>query len=109
MSGDAFEAVVQVGSEETRYLRCGRGPAVLAVTADPDERLRLVELLRSHYRVIAPVPPPFQATSSDPGAGMADWLRGVIEGLGLAAPHVLLSGTLAGLAGVSAGDAGESD
>lgn len=106
---DTLEAVVQVGTEETCYLRCGRGPVVVAVTTDAAERERMIALLRSECRVIAPVPPSFDATTAsgaftDPAERMASWLRGVIDGLGLVRPQILLSGRLAGLVGLGPDD-----
>ena len=83
---------MQVGADETRYLRCGRGPAVLVVTEDDVERRRLIELLRLDYRVIAPFPP--QGAAGDHGA-LTSWLGGVIDGLGLDRPHILWAGSIA--------------
>jgi hypothetical protein len=94
------EAVVQVGAEETRYLRCGRsGSVVLVVALEDDERLRLLRLLAAARRVIAPVPP---ALSDSPtawsGADLGAWLRNVVEGLGLDRPALVLEAALAALA-----------
>ena len=92
MSYDTLEAVVQVGEAETRYLRCGRGPVVLVVTEDDVERIRLLELLRLDYRVIAPFPPVLVPPRA---GGLTAWLAGVIDGLGLDQPHILWAGSMA--------------
>lgn len=114
IEGFIIEAVVQVGAQETRYLRCGRGEQVIIVlAAGEDERLRLIGEYAGGHRVIAPVPcdrtgwrihdagglrqwPP----SEDPGAeavrdadcrAVSSWLCGVIDGLGLERPTVVLA------------------
>lgn len=102
---DRSEAVVQVGTEVTCYLRCGHGPVVVAVTTSAVEREHMIARLCADHRVIAPVPPAFDATSPggaliEPADMLAGWLRGVIDGLGLVRPQILLSGRLAGLMGL---------
>jgi hypothetical protein len=85
-------AVVQVGVRETPYLRCGRGaPAIILATAESD-RLRLLHLLGRHFGAIAPVLPWVPAGPPDPALGT--WLRGVIDGLGLQRPTVVLTAAL---------------
>lgn len=88
-----IEAVVQVGADETLYLRCGRGPRVLVVLAqDAAERLRLIERFATEHRVIAPLGVGGFATEVE------RWLCGVIEGLGLERVPVALAPELAWLA-----------
>ena len=89
-SSEAIEAVVQVGARATPYLRCGRGRSVLVLAADRPGRQRLVERLAVSYRVIAPEPPP-----PDEPAVFQQWVRELIEGLGLEQPLVALSRELA--------------
>lgn len=118
--GGIIEAVVQVGAQETHYLRCGRGDRVVVVlTGDAVERLRLMRLYADGGRVIAPVPPKRDATvvaggaagapddarrgpgwmaQDDDGRAAADWIFGVIDGLGLARPAVVLAADLAWMA-----------
>jgi pimeloyl-ACP methyl ester carboxylesterase len=79
---------VHAGASTTDYLRAGCGaPVVLLGSAGPDPGERsLFAALAGGFRVIAPVLPP------EPHAGPRDaaappfsaWLRGVLDGLGLA-------------------------
>lgn len=96
-SAAMVEAVVQVGDVSTSYLRCGRGPRVVLVALDPVERLRLLALLAAEHCVVAPAPPR-QATSPLQPAGLAAWLRGVLDGLGLQEAEILLGADAAMLA-----------
>jgi hypothetical protein len=103
-----IEAVVQVGAQETRYLRCGRGSAAVVVLAvDADQRLDLLKQHAARYRVVAPVPPvcPTAGRYGPAGTGhppvvpetaaFEDWMRGVIDGLGLERPSVVLGPDMA--------------
>ncbi|HEX6309897.1 MAG TPA: hypothetical protein VFZ69_17125 [Longimicrobiales bacterium] len=92
-----IEAVVQVGTRETRYLRRGRGPhAVVVLAESAGERVRLMREVPGGCCVIAPV----TDTLHDADAAAFDsWLRGVIDGLGLDAPAIVLSPGMAWLAG----------
>lgn len=78
MNGSVIEAVVQVGEQETPYLRCGRGAPVVVLATSTAERERLVRLVGTRFRVVAPQPPGTTDLSA--------WLREVIEGLGLEDP-----------------------
>jgi hypothetical protein len=92
-------AVVQVGDVETGYRRAGRGPSVLllttAVSASADEVFAALAL---HFRVIQPAWP-----VGLPIADVSHWLRGIIEGLGLERPLLLVdAGSEAGAHQLSA-------
>ena len=88
-----IEAVVQAGSDQTPYLRCGRGERVVIVlAADAEARLQLIGRYAAECRVIAPVPREDAAPEWD------TWLCGVIEGLGLEYPEVVLAPDLAAIA-----------
>lgn len=96
MTADVVEAVVQVGENETRYLRCGRGRCLVVIALDAAERQRLLRQWSGSHRVVAPFLPP-QATSSPGLTRIADWLRGVLDGLGLEQADVLLAEDAAAL------------
>lgn len=100
------EALVQTGSTETAYIRAGYGLPVLLLDehcATPLLDDPVARALTESYRVIAPrLDPAFlldtasdRPGSSRPGsdrdqaAGAADWLRGVIDGLGLDRPRIV--------------------
>jgi hypothetical protein len=107
-----IEAAVQVGSEETRYLRHGRGARVVVVLAEEEaERVRLLERFSGAACVIAPVPSAAARGASGEivlsAAALADWLIGVIDGLGIERPEVVLSRALAGFAPALARRCGE--
>lgn len=103
-----IEAVVQVGAQETRYLRCGRGERVVVVLAgDTEDRLRLMRRYAAAHCVIAPVPHEPVAGGAHGAEGPAgqggaaaleEWLLGVIDGLGLDLPAVFLAAEYAWLA-----------
>lgn len=91
----AVLATVQTPAGETRYFRAGSGASVLLLgchgTRDPLGRALFRELAQ-HFRVIAPIPAEgVDAThaTSCPGTSFSAWLRGVIDGLGLASPGVV--------------------
>lgn len=99
MNEGIIEAVVQVGEDETRYLRCGRGGVVVVVlTPDGAERARLIRRYAPEYRVIAPAAESCPALCGGDPATLDSWLQGLIEGLGLEAPVVALSPAVAHLA-----------
>ena len=129
MTGDAvIEAVVQVGAEETPYLRCGSGPrAVVVLAMNREERLAMLRRYAPVYRVIAPdmagcpataghgagggfrtaVPATGSSTSAPAAPTPKDWLLGVVEGLGLDRPLVALAPDLAQLAAQLAAGCGD--
>jgi hypothetical protein len=109
IDGGIIEAVVQVGTDETPYLRCGRGQRVVVVlTGDADERLRLMRHYSGACCVIAPVPDAAPWMTPPAAAGAGDWIGGVVDGLGLARPVVVLAPDLAWLAEWLADGSGET-
>jgi hypothetical protein len=94
MSGEGERhAVVQAGHIETGYRRAGLGPTVVLLattrTAAADQ---LFHALAGQFRVIQPAWPGGLATEN-----VAGWLRGVIEGLGLDQPLLVVDeGSAAG-------------
>jgi hypothetical protein len=93
------EAVVQAGSHETSYRRAGTGrPVVLLLRAAvPTRADPLFDALAREFRVVAPALPDAPL--------LLDWVRAVIDGLGLERPALLVDASLAGsLAGVAFSD-----
>jgi hypothetical protein len=95
------EAIVQTGAVETRYRRVGQGPQLLllATAPEPDWMTRAIEPLAQRFRVFVPEVPawateaPWPAASSPAG----DWLRGLIDGLGLDCPGVVAGSEMTGM------------
>src|SRR5688572_25453689 len=78
-----IEAVLQVGTEVTRYVRAGEGETVLLVSDRPCEEVALSPTfleMAERRRVIAATPP----AGSD-----IEWLRDLIDGLGLESPELI--------------------
>jgi hypothetical protein len=89
---EMVRAVVQVGATETVYIRAGRGmPLSVVLASSEPERYRLIARFARNGRVVAPVMPAAAMT-------VEEWLRGVIDGLGLERPAVVLAPELAVLA-----------
>jgi hypothetical protein len=89
---EMVRAVVQVGATETVYIRAGRGmPLSVVLASSEPERYRLIARFARNGRVVAPVLPAAAMT-------VEEWLRGVIDGLGLERPAVVLAPELAVLA-----------
>jgi len=93
----AIEAVVQAGATETHYRRAGSGPAVLLLFpggADDPPAARLFARLARRFRVIAPRPPASVRAAACFAGGdptpVADWLRDLIDGLGLVRPGLVV-------------------
>lgn len=90
-----IEAEVQVGDRTVRYLRAGRGSAVLLLLGPSEpgntESAAFSTLARDH-RV-------FRPTTGIPGerSEAERWLSGLVEGLGLHAPDVVAAPELAPL------------
>lgn len=88
---ESFEAVVQIGAQETPYLRCGRGrEIVIIVTVDAAERQRLVQLFTPHYAVIAPLVEVSHPGWFEDATSLSSWLGGVIDCLGVERPLVVV-------------------
>jgi pimeloyl-ACP methyl ester carboxylesterase len=95
LSGEAqprvIEALLQSGSQATPYVRAGDGEVALLVRAVPCgeiARSRTFRRIAQRRRVIGAAPPP--------GAGV-EWLRDLIDGLGLDRPEVMGDRGLAAL------------
>lgn len=87
---------MQVGADVTRYLRRGRGPRVVVVLAEEAaERNRLIEQFCTDACVIAPVPCMPEATSQESADAMGSWLIGVLDGLGVVRPVLVVTPALA--------------
>jgi hypothetical protein len=83
-SARVVDAVVQSGGVETPYRRGGSGPAVLLLTRRSGEiRDRVFARLAGTNRVIEPL-------SLPPVSRWPDWLRGVVDGLGLDRPDLVV-------------------
>lgn len=93
-STDTIHAAIITRDGETRYRRRGAGRAVLLLATRPRRGpgvAALFEELSRHVRVFAPIPPRRRGGKGPPLA-FAPWLRGVIDGLGLARPAVVAEG-----------------
>jgi pimeloyl-ACP methyl ester carboxylesterase len=93
-----IEAMVQTGRFETSYRRAGSGGAVLLLTGptEPNAGDWLFGQLAGCFRTIAPVLPAGleggSGTATDLEEGrIDDWLRGLIDGLGLERPALVAS------------------
>lgn len=78
---------MQVGSRVTRYVRAGRGRTVLLISEEgrhPPSADSLLMALAGSFRVIA-------ATAPEEGSAPV-WLRGLLEGLGVERPHLVVRG-----------------
>src|SRR5699024_10171182 len=81
-------AEVRVGEHVIRYVRRGSGPYVVLLGADESNRFwsSLVDTLGSHHRLVVPQLPSAEVDTTS-------WLRGLIEGLGIAS-CTLIAGSL---------------
>ena len=86
-------AEVRVGEHVIRYVRRGAGPSIVVVSDPGDSHAmwsRLVESLAPSHRIFLTQPPPA-------GVDVTSWLRGFIEGIGLAS-IILIAGGASGAA-----------
>jgi pimeloyl-ACP methyl ester carboxylesterase len=86
-------AEVRVGDHAIRYVRRGTGPSIVVVSDPGDSHAmwrRLVESLAPSHRIFLTQPPPA-------GVDVMTWLRGFIEGIGLAS-IILIAGGASGAA-----------
>lgn len=84
-------AEVRVGDHAIRYMRRGTGPSIVVVSDDGDSHpmwRRLVESLAPNHRIFLTQPPPA-------GVDTPSWLRGFIEGIGLASIILIAGGAAA--------------
>lgn len=90
---DSVHAAVLAGGTETPYRRAGTGrPVLLLVSGSaPDASEELFRALSQSFRVIMPELP----DTGDPGE-LAQWLRDVIDGLGLVSPVIVVDPQSAG-------------
>jgi pimeloyl-ACP methyl ester carboxylesterase len=79
----------------TRYRRCGVGPTVVVLEAEP-----VVDALAGSFRVIAPEAPLHLADTT--AAGRARWLSGVFDGLGIEVAVIVTTPMLADAVGLFA-------
>lgn len=115
------EAILHTGSVQTPYRRAGRGPTLLLlVRGTTDERAEVFRALAREFRVIDPAPPWARAEGPRPTGGRggdstADgeedpppghewgaWLPGVVDGLGLDRPALIVDPGRASLIGALA-------
>lgn len=89
--GEVFEAVVVTGGAETPYRRGGRGSVTVVLLTD---RAGLFDALLPAVRVVEPLRRP-----AEPGSpAWQDWLRAVVDGLGLDRPALVVEPALMGAA-----------
>jgi len=82
------EAVLVTGGDEIPYRRAGHGRPVLLLTPDA----RLFELLARRLRVVQPLDVPGDPAST----AWHRWLQGLVDGLGLDRPALVVDPLLAG-------------
>ena len=88
MSLQTIEALVETDGVETTYVRAGAGEpvVVLRASATPAEHDPFIEQLAQEYRVFAP-----DLACAESAPCFRGWLRGVIEGLGLEEPRLIVT------------------
>jgi hypothetical protein len=87
----AARAVVHAGGRGTEYVRAGRGPALVLVSADLDSAdvIATVKMLAAGFLVFAAAPALTAPEELHP------WLLGFLEGLGVARAHLMLHASVA--------------
>lgn len=85
--GAGIRACARIGTVDIPYLRCGSGAPLLLIADDGVMRERLREALATRFKVFVP-----ELRSRWHGLASAVWLRELIECLGVARPHVVVTG-----------------
>ena len=88
MSSRTIEALVQTDGVETTYVRAGAGAPVIVLRACaiPAASDPVIEQLAREFRVFAP-----DLCCAENAPNFSEWLRGLIEGLGLEEPRVVVT------------------
>ena len=88
MANGTVEAIVQTEGIETTYVRAGAGAPVVLLRASetPAEHDPVVAQLAREFRVFAP-----DLSCSAGAQCFSGWLRGLIEGLGLEEPRLIVT------------------
>lgn len=87
-SSGIVDAVLVSGTFETPYRRAGRGPSVLLLA----QGTGLLEALAGELRVFEPL----RAPAAPGAAEWIAWLHGLLDGLGLERPAVVVDASAAG-------------
>ena len=87
----AARAVVHAGGRGTEYLRAGRGPALVLVSAelDSEDVIGTVQMLAAGFLVFAAAPALAAPDELYP------WLLEFLEGLGISNAHLMLHASVA--------------
>lgn len=86
MAAQTVEALVQIGAVETRYQRAGQGSPLILLRAEYAGADPLFERLATAFKVIAP-----ELSSCRDASCFEDWLRELVDGLGLDQPRVVVA------------------
>jgi hypothetical protein len=94
LSGRYSVATVLADGIETRYVRTGVGPTVVLVRPLDDRRDRDLETLgfelAQRFRLIVPTVPAALNPPDTSGRSTVRWLRGLLDGIGLADSAIVL-------------------
>ena len=88
-----MRAIVSAGGVNTSYVRAGSGKPIVMVSENVDaaEVQEMIATLSRDHLVFAAAP-----VVTD-GEGLAVWLRGFVEGLGIGDAHLVLHGSMSAL------------